>query len=484
MKVRFHARAPISNLYIRMSPSFADASRQSSLFENPQTRSLMTEFHLDHTKREALTTESAKELLKGLDEGVTSVKLSGKSFGDGAAQVAADALQRASPTLVRLDISDIIASRPEDEAKRALATISDGLSTCKQLELIDLSDNALGAKGVRAIGSLLTKQEGLKELLFCNNGLAADAGDLITSALLETSPTALVKLHFHNNLLETPGSVALAPIVENSPGLEDFRFSSLRLGREGAVRICNALQPRLAQSLRCLNLADNSFGEEGAQALADAVSDAPALESLIVSDCLLEDDGVKLVCDALRKGAPNLRVLHVAANEVSVEGANAISELMKVSKIREFVAEDNEFGSAGAVRLAKGIKKNSYLELINLEGCEIGGRGALALANAVARSESLNLLRLDKNSIAEEAVEELTRILEEKLGPLDDNDEEEEDEEGEEEECADEEEDDDVDEEREIESTAKEHLKDPIGVGEKITSEVEDVAIQVKGLKI
>ncbi|CAN8070000.1 unnamed protein product [Agarophyton chilense] len=451
----------------------------------------MTEFHLDETQREALTAESAKQLLKSLDEGVTSVKLSGKSFGDGSAQVAADALQKASPTLVRLDISDIIASRPEDEAKRALATICEGLSTCKRLELIDLSDNALGAKGVRAVGSLLTKQEKLRELLFCNNGLAADAGDLIASALLETAPTALVKLHFHNNLLETPGSIALAPIVENSPALEDFRFSSLRLGREGAVRICKALQPRLGQALRALNLADNSFGGEGAQALAEAVAHAPALESLIISDCLLEDDGVKLVCDALRTGAPKLRVLHVAANDVSVDGAKAIAKLLKASKLREFVAEDNEFGSSGAVRIAKGISSNCCLEVINVEGCEIGGRGALALAKAVARVKEFKLLRLDKNAIGEEAVEEITQLLEEKLGCLEDNDEEEgeeeEDEEEDEEEAEEEDEEEGEGEEAAEKASAKEHRKSvqqEQGAGEKIGSEVEDVAVQIKGLHI
>ncbi|PXF50100.1 RAN GTPase-activating protein 1 [Gracilariopsis chorda] len=443
-------------------------------------------FHLDQTKRESLSTERAEELLHGLTEGVVSVKLSGKSFGDGSAQVAADALQRASPTLVHLDISDIIASRPEDEAKRTLATISDGLASCKQLEFIDLSDNALGAKGVRAIGELLTNQEKLKELLLCNNGLAADAGDLITSALLETKPTSLVKLHFHNNLLETPGSIALAPIVEHSPDLEDFRFSSLRIGREGAVRICKALQPRF-QTLRYLNLADNSFGQEGAEALADAVSDAPLLETLIVSDCLLEDDGVKVICDSLRSGAPKLRSLHVAANEISITGAKALAQLIRKIKLRELVAEDNEFGNAGAVRLAKGMRRNSCLEILNVEGSEVGGRGALALAQAAAKLKCLKSLQLDKNAIPAEVVEEITRLLDERLGPLDDNDEEE-DEDDEDDEDEDDEDDEEEDEEDEDEATdrqvASEVVEDARAVSEEVRGEVNNLAADINKLKI
>lgn len=388
----------------------------------------MAHFEIDQSKREALTSERAEELLAGLTEGVESIKLSGKSFGDGSASAAAAALQRISPSLKRLDLADIIASRPEEEAKRTLATIADALSSCKHLTLIDLSDNALGAKGIRAVGGLLAGQKDLEELLLCNNGLAADAGKLITASLLETGPTALIKLHFHNNLLETAGSVALAPVVEKSPKLADFRFSSLRLGREGAVRICRALKPRIETTLVRLNLSDNTFGEEGAEALTEALGSAPLLESLLLRDSALGDDGVKTVCEALAKNAPKLTVLDISGNEMAGEGAKGLATLLSVGKLEVVRAEDNELGNTGAVKLAKGIKASSSLKIFDVRGSEMGGRGALAIANACAKVASLEELALNGNAIPEESVSLIEELLGDKLGSLSDNEEDAEDE--------------------------------------------------------
>lgn len=402
----------------------------------------MTHFQLDESTREALTPSRAEALLLPLTAGVSSAKLSGKSFGDGSAAVAAAALQRAIPTLRRLDLADIIASRPEEEAKRVLSTIADALDSCKHLVAIDLSDNALGAKGIHAVGGLLAGQTELEELYLCNNGLAADAGELIATALLETKPTSLKVLHFHNNLLETAGSVALAPIVENSPSLIDFRFSSLRLGREGAVRICQALEPRLGSNIMKLNLSDNTFGEEGAEALAKALSQAPKLEELLLRDDMLGDEGIATICKLLVNSAPDLQVLDVSGNEIGVDGAKMLGKLIGAGRLRMVLAEDNEIGNAGASRLAKGISDVAVLEELNVSSCEIGGRGGLALAKAVVKLETLVRLTVDGNEIPGEVVSEIQECLEEKLGPMDDNDDEAEDEDGDE----DDDEDDDADE--------------------------------------
>ena len=427
----------------------------------------MTKFIIDQTSREALTADRAKELLKDLDAGIDYVKLSGKSFGDGSAQIAADALERSIPTLTHLDIADIIASRPEDEAKRALTVISDSLESCKHLKFIDLSDNALGAKGIRAVGKLLAGQEALEELFLCNNGLAADAGDLITEALLETKPTKLRRLHFHNNLLETAGAISLAPIVENSPQLEDFRFSSLRLGREGAVRICEALKDRIGSTLKHLNLSDNNFGEEGAEVLTEALSNAPCLETLTLNDALLGDEGVKLVCEALTKGAPKLESLNISGNEVCIEGAKGLAKLLACSTLKDLKAEDNELGNSGAKRIAKGIEKSSTLTSLNVCSSEVGGTGALAIATGAAKLKCLEKVTMNGNAIPSETVEEIETLLGDKLGSLSDNDEE-----GDEDDFSDEDEDDENDEDVEETKTALNKTEDDelSGLADKISN--------------
>ena len=78
------------------------------------------------------------------------IKLSTKSFGREAAAVASEAILNIADTLTHVDMSDIIAGRPEDEALEALRVISAALARAK-LRHLDLSDNALGEKGVRAL---------------------------------------------------------------------------------------------------------------------------------------------------------------------------------------------------------------------------------------------------------------------------------------------------------------------------------------------
>lgn len=383
-------------------------------------------------EREALTPERAEKLLANLPGDATFVKLSGKSFGDGSAAVVGEKLASAAASLRTLDLSDIIASRPEDEAKRALATIADALSDCTGLLSLDLSDNALGAKGVRAVSSLVSAQTALESVKFCNNGLSGDACALIAESLSAAVET-LRTIHFHNNLSENAGAVALAPFVERCAALEDFRFSSLRVGRAGCVRICEALAPAAERGLRVLNVSDNSFGPEGAAALATTLADATALEELAIRDCLLGDKGCLLAIEAV--AASGLREVDISGNECGKRTAKGVQALFeKCKKIERFAAEDNEFGNQGAVMIAEAIEVAGGLKTVNLNSCEIGGRGAKAVADAAAGCDSIQKVHLNGNTIPAHVVESIQQGLSERLGELSDNDESGEDEDGDEEE--------------------------------------------------
>lgn len=69
--------------------------------------------------------------------------------------LAAAALSNIKGSLQEADLSDIIAGRPEEEALAALNIICGSLASA-QLQKLNLSDNALGEKGIRACASALT----------------------------------------------------------------------------------------------------------------------------------------------------------------------------------------------------------------------------------------------------------------------------------------------------------------------------------------
>ena len=98
-----------------------------------------------------------EELLRPLAEegnGYTKICFSNKSFGLDVARVAERILMEVQSNLTDVDLSDFIAGRGEDEALQVMAIFSSVLQGCV-LSTLNLSDNALGEKGIRAFGSLL-----------------------------------------------------------------------------------------------------------------------------------------------------------------------------------------------------------------------------------------------------------------------------------------------------------------------------------------
>lgn len=86
-----------------------------------------------------------------------------------AAKLAAVANAGRFANLTTVDIADIIAGRPEDEALEVLRTICAAFQGVKTITSIDVSDNALGAKGLDACAALLEGQSQLTSLkVFCS----------------------------------------------------------------------------------------------------------------------------------------------------------------------------------------------------------------------------------------------------------------------------------------------------------------------------
>jgi len=62
----------------------------------------------------------------------------------------------------------------------------------KQLKSINLSDNALGPKGVEACKEMLTGQNDLERLFLCRNGVSAEAMHTLADLLLFRGPEECV----------------------------------------------------------------------------------------------------------------------------------------------------------------------------------------------------------------------------------------------------------------------------------------------------
>lgn len=427
-------------------------------------------FAVNPPARELLTAARAEELVLAPAQAavaaaaasgtpIHTARLGGLSFGADAAPVGAAALAAltAAGTLTTVDVADTIAARPEAEALAALAVLVAPLAGLESLRSLDVSDNALGAKGIRSLRAALSGTAGrLTNVAFQNNGLAADAGALITDFLTlpdgreegsaaATATTkageepstggrvsALTELRIHNNLLEDAGMVSLAPLIA-APTVLDL--SDNTVGAAGAAALAEgvlAVAPRLG----VLNLRDTSLGDLGARRVLAALTAAQELRKEVSTDADGEDgDGDK---GAAVPGVAGLTQLDLSGNELSPEGARWVAKFLRAAgaTLTTLLLDDNELTSAGALKVARALTPDTtpVLASVSMTGNGVGGRGAVALATAAAALPAVAAVGLNENAIAEQSLARVRELLsEDVLGDMSDNEEDEDEDEEEEE---------------------------------------------------
>lgn len=373
--------------------------------------------------------------------------LTNKSYTKDAITIIAEFLtstEEFSPSIASgikyAQLDDMIASRMEEEGLAVLTAISNAFEESQLIE-VDLSDNAMGSKGVIACKMVLggpAVMNSMESLKLCNNGLSEytmrEVAELLTAESgVDGSCIAqnLRCLHFYNNMSGNEGCESFALIMAKcSDKLEDIRMSGTRARAEGSANIASSLSS-LAEHKKLINLtrldlADNSFGESY-QDLASAIRACPRLTYLNLSDCVMADEGVEDVCNALLDANAPLEYLNLGGNDITKDGAKVVAKLIHAlnSTLVTFVADENcELTSKGIEIIAKAFNSQTVKE-IKFNGTECGTMGADAIIAMKENVPNLEILEIDDNRILEETVERLTEVFGEILAEMEGNDDEE-----------------------------------------------------------
>ncbi|XP_038906616.1 RAN GTPase-activating protein 2 [Benincasa hispida] len=381
-------------------------------------------FDISKGRRAFIEAEEAEELLKPLKEpgnSYTKICFSNRSFGLGAARVTEPILVSLKDQLKEVDLSDFIAGRPESEALEVMKLFSDALEG-SILRSLNLSNNALGEKGVRAFGSLLKSQSCLEELYLMNDGISKEAAQAVSELIPSTDKLRI--LHFHNNMTGDEGAFAIAEVVKRCSILEDFRCSSTRIDIEGGVALSLALGTCTA--LKKLDLRDNMFGVEGGVALSKALSHHAELKELYLSYLNLEDEGAIAIANILKDTAPALEVLEMAGNDITAEAASALAAcIAQKPHLTGLSLAENELKDEGTIQISKALEGLIKIKEVDLNTNLIRRAGARVLAQTVVQKPGFQLLNINGNFISDEGIDELKDIFKKfpnMLGPLDEND--------------------------------------------------------------
>ncbi len=350
---------------------------------------------------------------------LTSLSLGNKSYTEEGSAAISETLLKHCKSVTSLDLADVIAGRPEAEGLKVLSTFSKcAADNLKSLVSLDLSDNAMGLKGISQTMPLFEKHRGtLRELSMCNDGLSHQSMEEVKDIVTKPTPIQFKKLHFYNNMSGDPGCQHFQEIVstQTEEGLmEDLRFSGTRASSEGSIHIADCLikaAPLFKTSLLRLDLNDNTFTTDALAAAFEAGL-GNALVSLNLGECSMEDETTTMICDALAEYNKTLTELDLSGNDLT---ADSMPSLSKIRTLESLALNDNEIETPGLVALLP----LPPLVSLSLNFCGLTDKAAKKLTGL----SSISQLRLDGNAFTPAAVSLLTASYGPKLEEMEDNDE-------------------------------------------------------------
>ncbi|MFG2292153.1 gala protein [Streptomyces sp. NPDC048603] len=226
----------------------------------------------------------------------------------------------------------------------------------------------------------------------CKQGLGPDgAARLLSTATASAHASHLL---LGTNSIGDEGASALAGALSADPGhhLRTLYLGCNRIGPRGVAELAGALAGD--SSVRALWLKRNPVSTEGARALAGLLRRNSALRTLDLVNTGLGAEGVRLLLDALTERDAPLERLFLGGNGLGPDAAPLLAALIREAGVRELYLPANHLGDEGAAVLAAAAAADPDRPVhLGLGGNGIGPDGARALADALVGIEALDLGR-------------------------------------------------------------------------------------------
>ena len=274
--------------------------------------------------------------------------------------------------------------------------ISDAIPTMGALVKFDISNNLLGAEGVKALGEALKGNGVMTDLNLASNYAGLKPGgksDMSgVSAISDAIHTmgALVKFDFSNNELRADGGKAIAGALKNNNIMKELNIARNNLGKNssydqdvsGVLAICDAICTN--GSLEKLLMAKNKMGTtKSGKALGMALSKNTVLKELDVSVNKYYNNGWKT--------DPGF------ASEIA-NGINNNGAIATVNIMGNNIGKDMITAHPTLVSLC-GIADNATE--VDLSGLQMNASDAAILADELPAKRALTSLNISNNNIGQ-----------------------------------------------------------------------------------
>lgn len=291
-------------------------------------------------------------------------------------------------TLKHLEVLKLSANKVAEDID-ACEALMNAIENLQSVKVLDLSQNYLGERGVRAVCEGMVKRR----------RRAIDQ--------FGKRPEDLKILNVSHDSIGNNGALALANMFRAFPDevSEKLDVSFNGIFEQGATALAEAMcsQSSGMRSLRSfrreLDFRCNSVGFEGACALAKCLD---GTRSLNLSNNGIKDAGLKILARHLKT---NFTVTHFDArgNDITSDGAFYLADcLSENSTLLDISLDSNRLDDRAAVDLAENLSSNlaTRLSILDLARNDIEDEGGMRLANFLATNVSIARLSLSSNRLS------------------------------------------------------------------------------------
>ncbi|KAJ6660323.1 hypothetical protein lerEdw1_017746 [Lerista edwardsae] len=185
--------------------------------------------------------------------------------------------------------------------------------------------------------------------------------------------------------------------------MEDFRRSYSRLCKESGAEPQESVLKHLQEATgrSCLDLATQSLSVDTCGALGTLLQNELQFTEIILSDCMLSEEGAKLLLHGLCSNTV-VKSLDLKGNNLRAVGAEALGKLLRQNtSIRSLTLEWNNLGvwEESFALFSEGLGANGNLQRLDLRNNQINHEGAGELSMALKVNSSLQELDLRWNNI-------------------------------------------------------------------------------------
>jgi Ran GTPase-activating protein (RanGAP) involved in mRNA processing and transport len=234
--------------------------------------------------------------------------------------------------------------------------------------------------------------------------------DETVSSLLGSATLRLRSLTALTRMAPATVSDLLAPQLTRST-LRRLVLANCGIGPEGAKALSKALRPSEEGAppspLRHLNVYGCGIGASGAKWLAEALRCNRTLRGLDLGFNEIGDEGAIAVARALSRGNATLVELSLSRNGIQLDGAREIAACLALNGNLQILSlADNDFGAAGGKLLAASLRRNRHLQQLHCPGCALGEAGKDFVA-MMRESKTLWKVELHNNAMRDDTSREL-----------------------------------------------------------------------------